>query len=1341
MNYDMGDPDMYKQKILVTLLILVMVLPLTAPLMTGIGAQANIIPITPPGKSDVINKYKGQPVKYSGEILNEVVSKLSPKILDTSYLQGIMETMISDAKDYTTFGLIVNIGLDDFDDGLKNLKKVIDRYGDKYASISKIWPKLGMAFVEVDASNPEFVKRLAVAIATIGSVDYVDVNDLAYITLFDSHYLLQTAQVYNMLGVNGTGVTVAVLDTGIEEAHPELSGSVVAWADFINGLPSPYDDHGHGTFVSGVIAARGVLPWSGGNGLWHSINFDDSSEFNYPGVANLTYAIDVSAYAGSDVTLNYTQRYWIEDLFDYGYVYYWFDSAPAPVLLASYTGTNFTLHTESFNITVDPGATTLYISFQYEPDSSIQWGGWWLDDIMVYNASNPTDIIFMDDVEGPAPPEVINSYLWSRTTNRLMGMAPGTSLVGAKVCDSGGSCPTTAILDGIEFAINQSVDIISMSLGGPVSGYDPMMTAVDIANYVYNITPIIAAGNSGPGYFTIESPAAAVGAIAVGAATKVNTIASFSSKGPNPFNYDIKPDITAYGRHIVSITSAQAAGLPPGSYAIDAGSGTSYSTPMISGLVALIKQAHPDWSPEMIRSALISTATDLNDSVYTGAAMMNPYVQGGGLVNIWRAINTQFLPMPAKVSFGSVDAGDILTSLISLVSFNPGITTATVAGLELYALDGTDFTAWIVSPSVGDVIALNGTLNLTVAIPPNPITDMLYWGRINVSVAGEYYQVIFGFYIPQLYWLNGTVYDVVTGAPLAGVNVSAVSPDLSIVFNSTLTDASGQFSMLVPSGNIRVQASLPGYYQYYSTPFTLDTDMIYDVFMTPRTGYNPLNVLVVYDEFYGMWFLSQLYAPNMTPVLALNGTLGINMTLWNTTIQQIAADAILSGDFPVVAWFSGGIWFPFDDSLDAIALIIFSLFYDGGILVEGGDIAWWWGGTTVMQYVAHAEYVRDMSKDVYQINITRSHPLTWFLPATTFTIDTRSNTIGEGYPDEVVPAYGGFDIANWSLLGTSAIVAYDGRPVGESRTVYYAFPYDAILDPVMQAALLNYTLIWLFDRGAPVYTSPSVNVSINVATGTAIAYWTMFSDQPFNIVSYNLYLNGTMIASNLPATTTSFDLTPYVTPGNYYIFTVEAVDVLNLTTSLSTWFYMIPPGLTGTAFGYVFNGTFSGTAPVGAGTSFMINVTNAPVGLQILELGSLPANAWNAFPASSDILYFDVAMVNASGASWLVINITYPEPAPPLTENIVPMWFDGSMWREVSHYSVDTASNTVTIWINATGTSPTLADLTGTLFRLYSEPAPLVGGDAVVASAGGMPLAVALVGVALLLVALASRRR
>lgn len=59
----------------------------------------------------------------------------------------------------------------------------------------------------------------------------------------------------------GTGVTVAVLDTGVGR-HPDLAGKVFAFRDFVNGKPIMYDDSGHGTHVCGIICGSGSV--SGG---------------------------------------------------------------------------------------------------------------------------------------------------------------------------------------------------------------------------------------------------------------------------------------------------------------------------------------------------------------------------------------------------------------------------------------------------------------------------------------------------------------------------------------------------------------------------------------------------------------------------------------------------------------------------------------------------------------------------------------------------------------------------------------------------------------------------------------------------------------------------------------------------------------------------------------------------------------------------------------------------------------------------------------------------------------------------------------------------------------------
>ncbi|QDI88532.1 hypothetical protein Nisw_02775 [Candidatus Nitrosopumilus sp. SW] len=64
-------------------------------------------------------------------------------------------------------------------------------------------------------------------------------------------------------GLSGSGVTVAVLDTGIDSTHTELSSSIVGGKSFVDYTTSYDDDHGHGTFVSGLITSDGIIDPSG----------------------------------------------------------------------------------------------------------------------------------------------------------------------------------------------------------------------------------------------------------------------------------------------------------------------------------------------------------------------------------------------------------------------------------------------------------------------------------------------------------------------------------------------------------------------------------------------------------------------------------------------------------------------------------------------------------------------------------------------------------------------------------------------------------------------------------------------------------------------------------------------------------------------------------------------------------------------------------------------------------------------------------------------------------------------------------------------------------------------
>ena len=68
--------------------------------------------------------------------------------------------------------------------------------------------------------------------------------------------LIQT----NIKGLDGTGVRVCIVDSGIDTTHQDLAGiNLVAWRDFVNNQEQPYDDQGHGTSMAGILVADGWM--------------------------------------------------------------------------------------------------------------------------------------------------------------------------------------------------------------------------------------------------------------------------------------------------------------------------------------------------------------------------------------------------------------------------------------------------------------------------------------------------------------------------------------------------------------------------------------------------------------------------------------------------------------------------------------------------------------------------------------------------------------------------------------------------------------------------------------------------------------------------------------------------------------------------------------------------------------------------------------------------------------------------------------------------------------------------------------------------------------------------
>lgn len=241
---------------------------------------------------------------------------------------------------------------------------------------------------------------------------------------------------------------------------------------------------------------------------------------------------------------------------------------------------------------------------------------------------------------------------------KYKGVAPGASLMNIKVLNNEGYGQASSIMEGIEYAVDNGADIISMSLGGsiwPPDGTDPLsMTANAAVDAGVIVT--VAAGNSGVP-FQIGAPAVAQKVISVGASTKDDQIAQYSSQGPT-WDHRIKPEVVAPGGASpitfdpagLGIVSTKAAGslldkMNPYN-GVDkyymALSGTSMATPHVSGVAALLLQAYPKLTPEQIKQRLMNTGVDLG---------YDPINQGAGRIDSVSAVDNTVSVIPVSLSY------------------------------------------------------------------------------------------------------------------------------------------------------------------------------------------------------------------------------------------------------------------------------------------------------------------------------------------------------------------------------------------------------------------------------------------------------------------------------------------------------------------------------------------------------------------------------------------------------------------------------------------------------------------------------------------------------------------
>ncbi|MCD6419001.1 S8 family serine peptidase [bacterium] len=297
-----------------------------------------------------------------------------------------------------------------------------------------------------------------------------------------------------------------------------------------------------------------------------------------------------------------------------------------------------------------------YIDDYYGYDTYNGDGNPWDDNAPVYHGTHCSGTVVGDGTNG------------SQT-----GVAPGAELMAVKVMGSGGTGTASALADGIQYALDNGADVLSLSLGwdNPSDDIKNFMRPIMEDVLTAGVVAACAAGNEQGDYSApqdLDAPAdcpspwqgpgegnSRTAVIAVGATDSYDNIASFSSYGPTHWDTGdysdypyppglMKPDICAPG---VGIKSTY--GSSDYNYTIK--SGTSMAAPHIAGALAVLISKNPAMTPRTLDSLIQNTALPLGpagkDSLY-----------GSGRIRLDEAVSSAPVPSFPVIAYDDYTIDD-----------------------------------------------------------------------------------------------------------------------------------------------------------------------------------------------------------------------------------------------------------------------------------------------------------------------------------------------------------------------------------------------------------------------------------------------------------------------------------------------------------------------------------------------------------------------------------------------------------------------------------------------------------------------------------------------------------
>ena len=284
------------------------------------------------------------------------------------------------------------------------------------------------------------------------------------------------------------------------------------------------------------------------------------------------------------------------------------------------------------------------------------------------------------------------SGAYSVTSAYNGGSAPSVKFVDVRVLGRTGLGYTSEVIAGIDWAIanraRYGIRIINLSLGRPVAepvATDPLCQAVSRAVRA-GIVVVASAGNNGVTATGarvlggISSPGNSPDAITVGAVDTKGTadrsddaVAEYSSRGPTRFDFNVKPDVVAPGTRVVSaeVAGSYIATNYPSWHVAGSGknsygrlSGTSMSTAVVSGGIALLLDAEPNLSPAQVKLLMQTGARFIPSEGLIGSGTgsvdfaQTMRIADSGLVQNLLGALTNLLGLSSGASF--VDRGTLI---------------------------------------------------------------------------------------------------------------------------------------------------------------------------------------------------------------------------------------------------------------------------------------------------------------------------------------------------------------------------------------------------------------------------------------------------------------------------------------------------------------------------------------------------------------------------------------------------------------------------------------------------------------------------------------------------------